>query len=200
LEFDVSDASSGQLRATSAVGDVSRLDFSKVNPVAGPVYVDGAEPGDVLQVTYKDNVEEIDSFELTVNNWDADTRRFKYHDRRLFDPGQRVELALGYLGAAGGGLRTMIRGEITDLRLAFPSGGQPTLVVAGQNVLHRFRTEQRSDRYQNLTYTQIAQRVCDRLRVPFVPAKSHGPEAKQESLAQENEFDILFLMRLARLA
>jgi acetamidase/formamidase len=51
LEFDVSDASSGQLRATSTRDDVSRLDFSKVNPVAGPVFVDGAEPGDVLQVT-----------------------------------------------------------------------------------------------------------------------------------------------------
>ena len=26
---------------------------------------------DVTQVTYKDNIKEIDSFELTVNNWDA---------------------------------------------------------------------------------------------------------------------------------
>ena len=27
------------------------LDFAKVNPVAGPVYVDGAEPGDAIKVT-----------------------------------------------------------------------------------------------------------------------------------------------------
>ena len=33
---------------------------------------------DVTQVTYKDNIKEIDSFEITVNNWDADTRQFKY--------------------------------------------------------------------------------------------------------------------------
>src|SRR4029077_11891070 len=51
LEFEVSDASAGQLHAASTAGDVARLDFSKVNPVAGPVYVDGAEPGDVLKVT-----------------------------------------------------------------------------------------------------------------------------------------------------
>jgi len=51
LEFDVLDASAGQLSATSTAADVARLDFSKVNPVAGPVYVDGAEPGDVLKVT-----------------------------------------------------------------------------------------------------------------------------------------------------
>ncbi|MEP6884440.1 MAG: acetamidase/formamidase family protein [Gammaproteobacteria bacterium] len=51
LEFDVSDASAGQLSATSTVADVGRLDFSKVNPVAGPIFIDGAEPGDVLKVT-----------------------------------------------------------------------------------------------------------------------------------------------------
>ncbi len=51
LEFDVSDASAGQLCAASTVADVGRLDFSKVNPIAGPVYIDGAEPGDVLKVT-----------------------------------------------------------------------------------------------------------------------------------------------------
>ena len=33
---------------------------------------------DVMQVTYKDSVKEIDSFEITVNNWDAEKREFKY--------------------------------------------------------------------------------------------------------------------------
>lgn len=51
LEFDVADASGGQLRETSAVADVERLDFGKINPVTGPVHIDGAEPGDVLKVT-----------------------------------------------------------------------------------------------------------------------------------------------------
>ena len=30
---------------------------------------------DVMQVTYRDSVEEIDSFELVVNNWDAGVRQ-----------------------------------------------------------------------------------------------------------------------------
>ena len=51
LEFDVADASGGQLLPTSSAADVSRLDFSKINPVTGPVFVEGAEPGDVLKVT-----------------------------------------------------------------------------------------------------------------------------------------------------
>jgi acetamidase/formamidase len=51
LEFDIIDASGGQLLATSTVDDVARMDFGKINPVNGPVYIDGAEPGDVLKVT-----------------------------------------------------------------------------------------------------------------------------------------------------
>ncbi|HXS22334.1 MAG TPA: acetamidase/formamidase family protein [Steroidobacteraceae bacterium] len=51
LEFEVQDASGGQISRTSAVEDVARLDFARVNPVAGPVYVEGAEPGDILKVT-----------------------------------------------------------------------------------------------------------------------------------------------------
>ncbi len=51
LEFEVADASGGQLTATSTVADVGRMDFGKINPVTGPVYIDGAEPGDILKVT-----------------------------------------------------------------------------------------------------------------------------------------------------
>ncbi len=41
----------GQLSPASTVADVGRLDFGRINPVSGPVYVDGAEPGDILKVT-----------------------------------------------------------------------------------------------------------------------------------------------------
>ena len=51
LEFEVADASGGQLSRASTVEAVGKLDFARINPVAGPVYVDGAEPGDILKVT-----------------------------------------------------------------------------------------------------------------------------------------------------
>ncbi len=51
LEFDVLDAAGGQFTPRSTVADVARLDFAKINPVTGPVFIDGAEPGDVLKVT-----------------------------------------------------------------------------------------------------------------------------------------------------
>src|SRR5256885_12075686 len=42
--------------------------------IAGKTLEDGLLR-DVMQVTYRDNVEEIDSFELVVNNWDAGARQ-----------------------------------------------------------------------------------------------------------------------------
>jgi acetamidase/formamidase len=50
VELEVTDASGGQLSRDSAVADVAALDFSRVNPVTGPVFVKGAAPGDVLEV------------------------------------------------------------------------------------------------------------------------------------------------------
>ena len=51
LEFEIQDASGGQLSQTSVVGEIGGLDFARINPVDGPVYVEGAEPGDILKVT-----------------------------------------------------------------------------------------------------------------------------------------------------
>jgi acetamidase/formamidase len=49
--FETVDSSGGQLNATSTLADLAKLDFSLVNPVTGPVFVDGAEPGDAIKVT-----------------------------------------------------------------------------------------------------------------------------------------------------
>ena len=51
VEFHPLDASGGQLTAASSVADVVTLDFSRVNPVTGPIYIDGAEPGDAIKVS-----------------------------------------------------------------------------------------------------------------------------------------------------
>jgi acetamidase/formamidase len=50
VELEVTDASGGQLDRDSGVADVAALDFARVNPVTGPVFVKGARPGDVLEV------------------------------------------------------------------------------------------------------------------------------------------------------
>ncbi len=52
INLETVDASSGQLNPKSNADDLRRLDLSFVNPVTGPIYVDGAKPGDALKITF----------------------------------------------------------------------------------------------------------------------------------------------------
>ncbi len=54
VEFDALDASNGQITAASTTDDIGTLDFSRVDQVCGPVFVDGARPGDTLEVELLD--------------------------------------------------------------------------------------------------------------------------------------------------
>lgn len=69
IEFECQDSSAGQLTAGSTVADVEALDFDKINPVNGPVYIDGAKPGDVVKVT-------IDAFKPSGFGWTANIPGF----------------------------------------------------------------------------------------------------------------------------
>jgi acetamidase/formamidase len=54
LTIDIVDASADQIHLGDDAGAVSRLDFSRVNPCTGPVFVEGTQPGDELIVTLVD--------------------------------------------------------------------------------------------------------------------------------------------------
>jgi acetamidase/formamidase len=50
LQFEVNDASAGQIRPGATAVAFDNYNSDTVNPVTGPVYVEGAEPGDALVV------------------------------------------------------------------------------------------------------------------------------------------------------
>ena len=54
IEFRTVDSSGQQLTASSTVADIAKLDFGKVNPVSGPIFVEDAAPGDAIKVTLLD--------------------------------------------------------------------------------------------------------------------------------------------------
>ncbi len=64
LKFECKDSGSGHFKASSTAETVKSLDFAKVNPVTGPILIDGAEPGDILKVT-------IEAFEPSGFGWTA---------------------------------------------------------------------------------------------------------------------------------
>lgn len=60
IEAHTKEATDGQLSAESTADAVATLDFGAIHPLTGPVYVEGAEPGDVLKVTL---------LEIEVGDW-----------------------------------------------------------------------------------------------------------------------------------
>jgi acetamidase/formamidase len=52
--FETLEASSNQLKPTSTVADLGTLSFDPIHPLTGPVFVDGAQPGDTLEVEILD--------------------------------------------------------------------------------------------------------------------------------------------------
>jgi phage protein D len=187
--------------------------------VAG-VALDQSFVRDVTQVTYKDNIKEIDSFEITVSNWDAQQLRFKYvgaettatlspgsplaQRYKLFEPcAHDFELRLGY----GAKLTSMTQGSVTTLEPTFPAGGPPTLTVRALNVLHRLRDKQRSQHWLNKKESDIAKSIktlndpaTSRKLSVRVSDQALSKEQPLDYVAQDNQYDIDFLFTRARLA
>lgn len=51
IGIETRDALDGQVRPNSTAADLSRINMTVVHPLTGPVFVKGAEPGDLLEVT-----------------------------------------------------------------------------------------------------------------------------------------------------
>lgn len=176
---------------------------------------------DVLQVSYSDNVKELDSFEFTVNNWDANKREFKYVGsettssvtrnplHQLFTPSRHeVEVAMGYANH----LTLMTKGHLTTMEPAFPSSGGPTLTVRGLNVLHKLRTKQftyawppnkrESEIAKSLgTLTDPDPQAKGKKRFPLPIEIDDNALSREQPIiyvAQDNQHDIDFLLSRAR--
>ena len=58
--YDLREVSDGQISPAATARDLPRLDMSRVYPLAGPIAVKGARPGDAL---------EIEMLEFTAGSW-----------------------------------------------------------------------------------------------------------------------------------
>lgn len=175
---------------------------------------------DVTQVTYNDSIDEIDSFDITVGNWDDDAFAFKYTGaersvagetdvHKLFLPGgAEFELKVGY----GATLQTLVKGSSTSLEPSFPASAAATLTVRLLNVLHKLRAKRHRDHWPNRRVAagqakisriaqDIGERRIDGCRFPL-PIRIDNAALARETpltyLAQDNQFDIDFLLQQAR--
>jgi amidase len=86
--FHCHDSSAGQLGPSSTLANVTTLDFGRINPVSGPIYVEGAQPGDAIKVT-------IDSFAPQVHGgkgfgWTANIPGFGLLADQFTDPALHI--------------------------------------------------------------------------------------------------------------
>lgn len=83
VRFQCLDSSGGQFDRNSTSADVPNLDFDRINPVTGPVHVDGAEPGDILKVG-------IEAFHPSGFGWTAAIPGFGLLADQFGDPHLKI--------------------------------------------------------------------------------------------------------------
>jgi phage protein D len=168
---------------------------------------------DVLEVSYRDSLDKLDSFEFTLHDWNPVERLPKYSSpydesgqlRKLnndtdvpnFDPGAQVELYMGYYGAEEP--RLMMTGQIVSLSPSFPGGGPPTLRVRALSLLYTLQTAQVVRLYEEETDSSIARQIADELGVTIeIPNGQESEEEEHEYIMIRNQPPIIFLMERAK--
>lgn len=173
---------------------------------------------DVRSLTYRDDLDALDSVELVVNNWDDSRRAFKYigsetaaqltpghpdHGRvTVFEPcSKEVVVRMGY----GNDLVTMMRGTFTTMQPRFDSGA-PELTVTALNALHQLRRKQYTTHWTDRRDSEIARDIAGRTdngrpRFPLpiaIDDDALGKEKPIPLVTQDNQYDIDFLVQRAR--
>jgi acetamidase/formamidase len=122
VEFDLLDASGGQLTATSTVEDLGRLDFDRVDQVNGPIAVTGSEPGDTLQI-------ELLEFEPADWGWTASIPGFGLLADDFPDPYLRITRVprAGERAEFLPGIRVPVAPFCGEVGVAPPTGPRSTI-------------------------------------------------------------------------
>ncbi|HTO81465.1 MAG TPA: type IV secretion protein Rhs [Methylomirabilota bacterium] len=157
--------------------------------------IDPESKGDVLEVKVTMDLENLTSFDLTVNNWDDKHFGFKYSDTTIFDAGNRVHIRMGYADD----LRFMASGLISTLSPKFTEAGPPTLGVAGVDAMLKLRDRKPVGndvkQFVNKYDWEIAQVIAARNHLD-VKVTQDGPQ--QALVIQKNQDDATFLMERAK--
>ena len=176
---------------------------------------------DILEVTFEDNVDAIDSFSLVVNNWDTDHLHAQFvgedADERFWgqvQPGNGVDLSMGYRGDRTD-LRLMTRGFFTALDVDFPESGSTRVTVRGLSALDRLRDRQYTWSWPEgatgtIKDSEIARDIgrttssangkpgISGIARIVVSDEAMRDEPARDHVFMNNQYPIVFLLQLAR--
>jgi phage protein D len=155
--------------------------------------LDPASKGDVVELKVDLDLEDLDSVEIKLNNYDDTAFDLKWSDSDQFALGNRVHVQMGYADR----LVSMLRGSITTLSPDFPADGAPTLTVRAMDGLVRLKGSKPPEAevtYERKRDWEIAQLIAQRhgLRVEVT---RQGP--RHPLVVQRNLDDAVFLKERA---
>jgi uncharacterized protein len=155
---------------------------------------------DVLELHVVLELDQMASFEITLNNWDDKLLQFKYSesDTELFGISQLVAIKLGYAG----NLVAVTSGQITALSPAFPESGAPTIRISGTDGMQKLKDSKPRpgqqvyyrDKADSEIVQQVAQRAPNNMQV-CIPVPT---TLKHPLVVQKNQDDASFLMERAK--
>jgi uncharacterized protein len=152
--------------------------------------------GDVLEVKVVMDLDNLTSFELTINNWDDATIDYKYSDGHTFDVGVLIEVLMGYPKR----LYSMVKGQITALSPQFPASGSSTLHISGQDAMFQLKDRKplpgEQKIFVNKTDWEIAQIIAQRNQLQIKSITNSL--MRNDQVVQKNQDDATFLMERAK--
>jgi acetamidase/formamidase len=83
IELFTEEATGGQLTVESTAADLATLDFDLIHALTGPIHVEGADPGDILAVTFYE-------IELGDWGWNAHMPGFGFLQEEFEEPWMRT--------------------------------------------------------------------------------------------------------------
>ena len=116
VEIDALDASCGQITAASTVADIATLDFTRVDQVNGPIAVEGAEPGDTLEI-------ELLEFQPADWGWTASIPGFGLLADDFPDPALRITRLTAHSAEFLPGVRIPLAPFCGEVGVAPPTEG-----------------------------------------------------------------------------
>lgn len=126
VTVEIANASGGQLDRHSTSEHVAHLDFSRVNPVTGPIFINGAGPGDALIV-------EILAIDLDDWGWTANIPGFGLLADQFPDPYLRISQVASTYAELLPGIRIPVCPFIGTIGVAPALPGDHSLIPPGHH-------------------------------------------------------------------
>jgi phage protein D len=146
---------------------------------------------DVLEAVVCQYVEGPSSFDISVNIVGPENQQLKWIDDARVQPGNKVEIKLGYLDR----FETLIVGEITALHPRYSNAESARMQIQGFDKLHRLRRGRRTRTFIEVKDSQMAETIASEAGLT---ADAEDTGIVFNHVLQNNQSDLDFLLERAR--